>query len=76
MKNVLSKPDRQPVQIKTKYQNAKEVKTHFVSDEEVASDLGPDYDISCSQLAYEPDIRNAKERIHERQKKKLIKVIL
>ena len=41
MKNEFSKPDVSPVQIKTEYQNAKEVKTDFVSDEKVAAELGP-----------------------------------
>ena len=72
MKNEFSKPDVSPVQIKTEYQNAEEVKTDFVSDEEVAAELGPDYDPPCSQLTYEADIRNAKERILERRKKKSI----
>ena len=70
-KNEFSTPDVSPVQIKTEYQNAKEVNTYFVSDEEVAADLGPDYNAPCSQLTYEADIRNAKERILERRKKKL-----
>ena len=34
--------------------------TDFVSDEEVAAELGPDYDPPCSQLTYEADIKNAK----------------
>ena len=62
---------RSPVQIKTEYQNAEEVKTDFVSDEEVADELGPDYDPPWSQLTYEADIRNAKDRIRERRKKGL-----
>ena len=72
MKNEFSKPDVSPVQIKTEYQNPKEVKTDFVSDEEVAAELGPDYNPMCSLLTYEADIRNAKERILERRKKKSI----
>ena len=72
MKNEFSKPDVLPVQIKTKYQNAKEVKTDFVSDEEVTAELGPDYDPPCPQLTYKTDFRNAKERILERRKKKSI----
>ena len=60
MKNEFSKPNVSPVQIKTEYQNAEEVKTDFVSDEDVAAELGPDYDPPCSQLTYEADIRNAK----------------
>ena len=72
MKNEFSKPDVSPVQIKPEYQNAKEVKTDFVSDEEVAAELGPDYDPPCSQLTYETDNRNAKERILERRKKQSI----
>ena len=43
-----------------------------MSDEEVAAELGPDYDPPYSQLTYEADIRNAKERILERRKKKSI----
>ena len=38
-------------------------------DEEVAAELNPDYDPPCSQLTYEADIQNAKERILERRKK-------
>ena len=72
MKNEFSKPYVSPVQIKTEYQNAEEVKTDLVSDEEVAGELGPDYDPPCSQLTYEADIRNAKERILKRRKKKSI----
>ena len=41
MNNEFSKPDVSLVQIKTEYQNAKEVKTDFVSDEKVAAELGP-----------------------------------
>ena len=55
--------------MKTEYQNAEEVKTDFVSDKEVADELGTDYDPPCSQLTYEADIRNAKDRIRERRKK-------
>ena len=72
MKIEVAKPYVSPVQIKTKYQNAEEVKTDFVSDDEVAAELGPDYDPPYSQLTYEADIRNAKERILERRKKKSI----
>ena len=72
MKNEFSKPDVSPVQIKPDDQNAKEVKTDFVSDEEVAAELGLNYDPPCSQLTYEADIRNAKERILERRKTKFI----
>ena len=72
MKTEFSTPDDSPVQIKTEYQNAKEVKTDFVSDEEMAAELGPDYDPPCSQLTYEADIRNAKEHIFERRKEKYI----
>ena len=71
MKYEFSKPYVSQVQIKTEYQNAEEVKTDFVSDEEVTAELGPDYDPPCSQLTYEADIRNAKERIIERKKKKI-----
>ena len=72
MKNEVAKPYVSPVQIKTEYQNAEEVKTDFVSDDEVAAKLGPDYNPPCSQLTYEADIRNAKQRILERRKKKSI----
>ena len=72
MKNEFSKPDISPVQIKSEYQNAKEVKRDFVSDEEVAAELGPNYDPPCSQLTYEAHIRHAIERILERRKKKSI----
>ena len=70
MKNKFFKPYVSPVQFKTKYQNAEEVKTDFVSDEEVAAELGPDYDHPCSHLTYEADIPNDKERIFERRTKK------
>ena len=60
IKNEFSKPYVSPVQIKTENQNSKKVKTDLVSDEEVAAELGPDYDPSCSQFTYEADIRNAK----------------
>ena len=72
MKNEFSKSDVLPVQIKTEYQNSEKVKTDLVSDEEVAAELGPDYDPPCSQLTYEADIRNAKEWILERRKKESI----
>ena len=69
MKYEFSKPYISPVQIKTEYQNAKEVKTDCVSEEEVAAELGPDYNPPCSQLTYEADIWNAKKRILECRKK-------
>ena len=72
MKNEFSKPYVSPVQIKTEYQNAQEVKTDFVSDEKVAAELGPDSDPPCSQLTYEADIQTAKKQILERRKKKSI----
>ena len=50
--------------------------TNFVSDEEVAAELGPTYDPPCSQLTYEADIRNANERILERRKKESIHGII
>ena len=66
-----------PVQpIKTNNQNAQEVKTDVVSDEEVAADLGPDYEPPCSQLTHESNIQNAKERILERRKKESIQGII
>ena len=76
MKNEFSKPYVSPVQIKTEYQNSEKVKTDIVSDKEVAAELGPDYDPPCSQLTYEADIRNAKERILERRKKESIQGII
>ena len=76
MKNEFSKPVVSLIQIKNEYQNAEEFMTDFVSDEEVASELGPDYDIPCSELAYKADIRNAKDRILERRKKVFIQYIL
>ena len=72
IKNEFSKLYVSPVQIKTEYKNAEDVKTDFVNDEEVAAELGPDYDPPCSQLTYKADIRNAKQRIFERRKKKSI----
>ena len=72
MKNELSKPHVLPVQIKSENQNAEEIKTDFVSDEEVAAELGSDYDPPCSQLTYKSDIRNAKARILEHRKKKFV----
>ena len=44
----------------------------FVSDEEVSRELKPNYISPCSQLTYEADIRNAKERILERRKTNVI----
>ena len=76
MKYKFSKPFVSPIQIKTEYQYSKEVKTECVSDEKVAAELGPDYDPPCSQLTYKADIRNAKERILERQKKESIQGII
>ena len=76
MKNEFSKPYVSPVQIKTEYQNSEKVKTDLVSDEEVAAELGRDYDPPCSQLTYEADIRNAKERILERRKIESIQGII
>ena len=69
IKNEFSKPYVSPVQIKTQNQNSEKVKTDLVSDEDVAAELGPDYDPPCSQLTYKADIRNAKERIIKRRKK-------
>ena len=62
--------------IKTEYQNAEEFKTDFVSEDDVAAELGPDYNPLCSQLTYEADIRNAKERILERRKKESIQSMI
>ena len=47
-----------------------------MSDEEVAAELGPDYDPPCFQLTYEADIRNAKEQILSRRNKESIHGIL
>ena len=74
MKYEFSKPYVPPVQIKTEYQNAEEVKTDCVSDEEMASES--DNDPACSQLTYEADIRIAKEQILERRRKILFEVCL
>ena len=76
MKNEFSKPYVSPFQIMTEYQNAEEVKTDFVSDEEVAAELGLDYDPPCFQLSYKADIRNAKERILKHRKKESIQGII
>ena len=66
-----------PVQpITTNNHNAQKVKTDFVSDEEVAAELGPDYNPPCSNFTYEAVIWNAKERILERRKKKSIQIII
>ena len=65
-----------PVQIKTVYQIAEEVKTDCVSDEEVGAELCPDYDPPCSQVSYEADHRVAKKRILERRKKETIQGML
>ena len=72
MKIEFSKPYLSPDQIKIEYHNAVEVKTDFVSDKEVAEELGHDDDPPCSQLTYEADIRNAKELVLERRTKKSI----
>ena len=72
IKNEFSKPYVSPGQIKTEYQNAEDVKTDFVSDEEVAAELGPNYDPPCFQLTYEDDIRNATKQILERRNNKSI----
>ena len=69
MKYEFSKPYISPVQIKTDCQNSKKVKIERVSDEEVALELGPEYDPPCSQLTYEADNLNGKARILERRKK-------
>ena len=76
MKYKLSNPYVPPVQIKTVFQIADKVKTDCVSDEEVAAELGPDYDPRCSQLTYEADLRIAKKRILKRRKKETIQGML
>ena len=66
-----------PVQpIETNNQNAQEVKTDFVSEEEVAAELGLDYKPPCSQLTHEANIRNAKERLLKRRQKESIENII
>ena len=47
-----------------------------MSNEEVAAELGPDYEPPCSELTYEADIRNSKEIILKRQIKKSIQGIV
>ena len=70
MKYEFSKPYCPPFQpIKIEPENVEEVKTDFVSDEEVAAELGDEYIPPCSQLTYEADIRIAKKRILEQRKK-------
>ena len=76
MQYEFSKPYVPPVQIKTEYQNAEEVKTDCVSDEEVAAELGPGYDPPCSQLTYEADIRISKSEFSNVKRKKLFEVCL
>ena len=76
MKYEFSKLYDLPVQpIKTEYQNEEQVKTDFVSDEEVAAELNPEYNPPCSQLTYKAYIQNAKERILAPQKKESIQGI-
>ena len=41
----------------------------FVSDKVIVQELRPEYMSPCSQLTFEADIRIAKEKILERQKK-------
>ena len=48
----------------------------FVSDKEIAQELGPEYMSPCSQLTFEADIRIAKEKILERSKKESSVVML
>ena len=56
-----------PVQpIKTNIQNAQEVKTDFVSDEDVAAELAADYKPPCFQLIHVANIQNTKEQILKR----------
>ena len=50
----------------------KQDKEEFVSDEEVSRELGPNYIYLRSKHTFEADIRNAKTRIFERCKNKLI----
>ena len=47
--------------IKNENQNENKVMTDFVSDEEVAAKLGPDYDPTCSQLTYKANLQNEKD---------------
>lgn len=74
MKYEFFKPYVSLVQNKTEYQNAKEVKTEFVSDYKLADELDPAYDSPCSKLTYDTKIQNAKARIFKRQTKLLFKV--
>ena len=48
----------------------------FMSDENVAAEISPDYDPPCSQLTYKADIKNAKERIIGRRKNEVIQNII
>ena len=41
-----------PVKNTTEYQNSEKVKIDFVSDEELAATLGPDYNFPLSQLTF------------------------
>ena len=48
----------------------------FVSDKEIAKELGPEYMSLCSQLTFEADIRISTEKILERRKKESSVVML
>ena len=48
----------------------------FLSNKEIAQELGPEYMSPCSQLTFEADIRIAKEKILERRKKESSVVML
>ena len=62
MKYEFSKPYFEPeVQWhKRESYNAEELNSDFVSDENLATELGPHYVWPCSQLTYEADLRIAK----------------
>ena len=77
MKNVFSKPYLSLVHIKTEYQNAEKVMTDFVSDEEVAAELGPDYDPPGSlNLPTKLTFEMLKNGFSNVERKSLFKVIL
>ena len=48
----------------------------FVSDKEIAEELGPEYMSPCSKLTFKADIWIAKEKILERRKKESSLVML
>ena len=62
--------------IKADCKNMEKVKNDFVSDAEVAAELGTDYAPLCSLLTYDADIKNAKHRILERRNNVFIQNML